>query len=219
MPASTGASGGNVCCFLCKGDNQLQVKNIAIFASGTGTNAKKIIEYFEGSDDIAIRMIVSNRPGAPVLQIAAGHGIETLLLSRQSFYETTALLDRLEEAGIDFIVLAGFLWLIPAYLVEAYRGRMINIHPALLPGYGGKGMYGMKVHEAVAGSGDSETGITIHYVNERYDEGDIIFQARCPVSPGDTPEDIAHHVQRLEHRYFPIVIEKLLKNRITDIRP
>lgn len=188
------------------------MKNIAIFASGTGTNAKKIIEYFQNSGDIAVRLIVSNRPDAPVLKLARSHNIDTLLLNRREFYNTEYLLEQLNRYQIDFIVLAGFLWLVPTYLVNAFEGRMINIHPALLPKYGGKGMYGKNVHRAVAEAGDIETGITIHYVNKNYDEGGIIFQASCPVDPEDSPEEIAKKVQRLEHRYFAPVIEKLLRN-------
>lgn len=187
------------------------MKNIAIFASGTGTNARKIIEHFADKEDIAVRLVVSNRSDAPVLAIAGEFGIDTLLLSRREFYETQQLLTDLKNYGIDFVVLAGFLWLIPSYLVKQYEGRMINIHPALLPKYGGRGMYGMHVHRAVAGSGDSETGITIHWVNDRYDEGAAVFQARCPVYPGDSPESIAKRVQQLEHRYFPLVVEKLVR--------
>ncbi len=187
------------------------LKNIAIFASGAGTNAKKIIEYFEGSADVVVRLIVSNRSDAPVLNLAREWEIDTLLVRRPGFYESADLLSELERRDIDFIVLAGFLWLVPQYLVDAYRGRIINIHPALLPKYGGKGMYGMRVHRAVAESGERESGITIHHVNEAYDEGATIFQARCPVDAEDTPEDIAAKVQQLEHRYFAPVIEKLLR--------
>lgn len=188
------------------------MKNIAIFASGTGTNAKKIIEHFEDVTDIDVRLIVSNRADAPVLDIAEAHDIDTLLLHRRAFYQSEALLSELKERSIDFIVLAGFMWLIPEYLVKAYSGRMVNIHPALLPRYGGKGMYGMHVHRAVVEAGEPYTGITIHYVNERYDEGATIFQARCAVEPGDSPEKVAGKVQRLEHRYFAPVVEKLIRN-------
>lgn len=192
------------------------MKNIAIFASGTGTNAKKIIEHFEDVEDITVRLIVSNKADAPVLGIARAHHIETLLLDRQTFYQTTRTLEQLRQADIDFIVLAGFLWLMPSYLVKAFEGKMINIHPALLPKYGGKGMYGMKVHQAVAEAGEERTGITIHYVNEVYDEGEIIFQAACSLSPRDTPQEIARKVQRLEHRYFPAVVEKVIRGEPVD---
>ena len=186
------------------------VQNIAIFASGTGSNAKKIVEYFENNDQVNVVLIVSNRADAPVLQMAKDHGIETLKLKRTAFYETEIILDQLQQYSTDFIVLAGFLWLIPAYLVKAYEKRMVNIHPALLPRYGGKGMYGMNVHKAVKNAGDRESGITIHFVNEQYDEGDIIFQARCELTPEDTPADIAKKVQGLEHLHFARVIEELV---------
>lgn len=185
-------------------------KNIAIFASGTGTNAKKIIEFFQGRDDIQVKLVVSNRRKAPVLEMAASFGIETLLIRRASFYDSEQTLEQLEERAIDFIVLAGFLWLIPPYLVDRFPKRMINIHPALLPKYGGKGMYGMYVHQAVAEAKEAETGITIHYVNAKYDEGDIIFQARCALEKTDSPETIAQKVRKLEHQHFAPIIERLL---------
>jgi len=188
------------------------VKNIAIFASGTGTNAKKMIEYFEDVDDISVRLVVSNRVKAPVLDLARSHGIDTLLLDRDEFYHSTRTLGQLRKAGIDYIVLAGFLWLIPDYLVEAFAGKMINIHPALLPKYGGKGMYGMRVHREVAEAGEKQTGITIHHVNEAYDEGKVVFQAVCEIAPEDTPEEIARKVQHLEHRYFAPVVEKIIRD-------
>lgn len=185
-------------------------KNIAIFASGTGSNAKKIIEHFEQSEKACVRLVVSNKPDAPVLDIATSYHIPVLILERADFYQTENILKKFNNYSIDFVVLAGFLWLMPAYMVEAFEGRMLNIHPSLLPKYGGKGMYGMKVHEAVKAAGDTETGITIHYVNGQYDEGGIVFQAVCPVGPDDTPEAIAQQVHQLEHRYFPEVIERLL---------
>ena len=169
------------------------------------------MEYFAGDGEIAVRLLVSNRRDAPALAIAEECGVEKLVIDRRLFYETENLLDILAERQIDYIVLAGFLWLVPPYLVRAYAGRMANIHPALLPKYGGKGMYGMKVHEAVKAAGDAETGITIHLVNERYDEGDVVFQARCRVTPEDSPESIARKVQQLEHQYFAPVVKKLLK--------
>lgn len=184
--------------------------NLAIFASGTGSNAKKIIEYFKDHSNINVRLIVSNKKDAPVLDIARTSGIETRIISRIEFYETTHLLKQLQAYNVDFIVLAGFLWLLPVYLVQAYPQRIVNIHPALLPKYGGKGMYGMHVHEAVKAAGDAETGITIHYVNENYDEGDIIFQQKCILEANDTSEEIARKVHALEHEYFPKIIEKIL---------
>jgi phosphoribosylglycinamide formyltransferase-1 len=188
------------------------VKNIAIFASGTGTNAQKIIEYFENDLEVNIRLVASNKPDAPVLTMAENYRVETLILKRSNFYKTNDLLRLLRDYHIDWIVLAGFLWLIPDYLVEAYQNRMVNIHPALLPKFGGKGMYGHHVHQAVKDAGEKETGITIHFVNQAYDEGQIVFQASTPVTPDDTPETIALKVRKLEHQHFPTVIEQLIKS-------
>lgn len=185
--------------------------HIAIFASGTGSNARKIMEYFRGSPDVRVALVVSNKKDAGVLNIAREYGIPVQVIDRSMFYQSEALLDVLKAHKVDFIALAGFLWLIPAYLVQAYEKKMLNIHPALLPRFGGKGMYGMHVHEAVKNTGAKETGITIHWVNEHYDEGDIVFQERCAVSPDDSPADIARKVQQLEHRYFPEVIQRLLQ--------
>lgn len=183
---------------------------LAIFASGTGSNARKIIEYFQSVPEVQVALIVSSKQGAGVLDLAAEFEIPSLVLQRPVFYETESILRVLAQHQVDFLVLAGFLWLIPSYLVEAYPKRIVNIHPALLPKYGGKGMYGRHVHEAVKAAGETETGITIHFVNERYDEGDIIFQARCVVEPSDTPAEIFQKVQALEHRYFPEVLAELL---------
>lgn len=185
--------------------------NLAIFASGTGSNAKKIVEHFKHNPNINVSLVVSNKADAPVLDMARSNGIPILVIGRPFFYSTEDILKIFNNFPINFVVLAGFLWLVPSYLVKAFENRMVNIHPALLPKYGGKGMYGMKVHEAVKAAGETETGITIHYVNERYDEGDAIFQAKCQVAPDDTPEDIAQKIHALEHRHFPEVIEKLLK--------
>ena len=186
------------------------MKNIAIFASGTGSNARKIIEYFDQRDDVAVQLVISNRADALVLDVAAKYDIDQIILDRQQFFETENLLSILDKYEITLLVLAGFLWLVPPYLVEAFAGRIINIHPALLPKFGGKGMYGHHVHEAVKKAGETETGITIHYVNAHYDEGQIIFQASCPVMPEDTPEDIARKVLVLEHQYYPQVVDQLL---------
>ena len=186
------------------------MNRVAIFASGRGSNAEKIIEYFKTKENTKIALIVSNRPNAPVLKLASANHIDYLVLEKKEFYESDSLLKQLEQYAINFIVLAGFLWLIPPYLVTAFNKRLINIHPALLPKYGGKGMYGMHVHQAVKDHKEKETGITIHYVNQNYDEGATIFQARVPIESFDSPADIAKKVQQLEHRYFAPIIDDLL---------
>lgn len=186
-------------------------QHIAIFASGTGSNAKKIIEYFRDNSNIKVSLVVCNKPGAGVLALAEAAGIETLLLQRQAFYETEALVDELQAQHISLIVLAGFLWLVPGYLVQAFEGRILNIHPALLPKYGGKGMYGMNVHRAVKAAAERESGITIHLVDQVYDEGRILFQRSCPIEASDRPEDIARKVLQLEHEHFAPVIGNYLK--------
>ncbi|HFA48614.1 MAG TPA: phosphoribosylglycinamide formyltransferase [Bacteroidetes bacterium] len=185
-------------------------KHIAIFASGTGTNAKKIIEHLKHQGGINVSLLVSNRTKAPALKMAAQNGVETLVINRRYFYEEKHILKIFNKYFVDYVVLAGFLWLMPTYLVNAYEKRMVNIHPALLPKYGGKGMYGMNVHKAVKAAGEKESGITIHYVNEQYDEGDIVFQKTCSLADTDTPAMIAEKVLKLEHRYFPIIIENLV---------
>ena len=193
------------------------LKRIAIFASGSGSNAGKIAEYFVDKPNVEISLIVSNNPKAGVID-RARRGFErrlhvpVLLFDRTTFYDTNRVTQLLLNQHVDLIVLAGFMWLMPSSLVRAFPNKIINIHPALLPKFGGKGMYGHFVHEAVVESGETESGITIHYVNERYDEGQIIFQARCPVSPTDTPDDVAHNVQILEHLHYPRVVEEVLMN-------
>lgn len=182
--------------------------NLAIFASGAGSNAEKIIQHFQGHPHIRVALVVCNKPGAGVLNIAARYGVASILIDRAGFYAEHSCLADLKN--IDFIVLAGFLWKMPAVIVEAFPNKIINIHPALLPNYGGKGMYGMHVHEAVINAGEKESGISIHYVNEHYDEGNIIFQAKCPIEAGDTPSMLAEKIHVLEHRHFPEVIEQLL---------
>lgn len=188
------------------------VKNIAILASGAGSNAQKILDYFSDRKDIAVRLIVSNKKDAGVLNIAKFASIDTFVVNRDSFFSTTDLLVELHNRDIDFIVLAGFLWLIPPYLIQHYPDRIINIHPALLPKYGGKGMYGNFVHKAVYLAKETHSGITIHFVNEKYDEGSIVFQKQCEVLPSDQPEDIAKKVQVLEHAYYPIIIDQLVSS-------
>lgn len=184
---------------------------IAIFASGRGSNAEKIIDYFSNNKAVDICLILTNRSKAKVLELADKCNIPTLIPSRDEFYHSDKVIQSLAKYNIDLIVLAGFLWLIPNNLVKAYPNKIVNIHPALLPKYGGKGMYGMNVHNAVHNAGENETGITIHYVNEVYDEGEIIFQAACRLLDSDTPDQIAAKVLALEHHHLPRVIEQLLK--------
>ena len=185
--------------------------HVAIFASGAGSNAKKIIEYFENkSTSIKISLIVCNVPGAGVLDIAKSKGIPTLMINKAEF-TSTGYVESLHNADIHFIVLAGFLWKVPAVLVNAYPRGIVNIHPALLPNYGGKGMYGSRVHEAVVAAGEKETGITIHWVDAHYDEGDIIFQKKCSIDATDTPATVAQKIHVLEHQHFAPTIEQLLK--------
>jgi len=186
------------------------LKNIAIFASGTGSNATKIVDHFNKHSTIKVALIISNKKTAKVLDMAKSKNIPTLLVNRTNFYQTENLLADLTNHAIDFIALAGFLWLIPPYLVKAFPNKMVNIHPALLPKYGGKGMYGQHVHQAVRANKETHSGITLHYVNEHYDEGNIIFQAACPVVTTDTATDIARNVLVLEHYYFPRILESLL---------
>ena len=188
-----------------------QKKNIAIFASGMGTNAANIIRYFSEKRTAHIALIVSNNPTAGVLKIAEENNIPVLMLQKEKFFRGDAYVPELQHAAIDFIVLAGFLWKLPSVLIKAYRDNIINIHPALLPKHGGKGMYGNFVHEAVIGAREKESGITIHYVDEHYDNGDIILQVQCPVLDGDTPELLADRIHELEHANYPIVIEELVK--------
>jgi len=194
---------------LVKFVKKLSLKNLAIFASGTGSNAKKIVEHFRDNPIIKVALIVSNKATAKVLDMATDNNIPSLIINRTDFYQSESLLSDLKKHQIDFIALAGFLWLIPAYLVKAFPNKMVNIHPALLPKYGGKGMYGHHVHEAVFKNKETESGITLHYVNEHYDEGHIIFQAACPIVSIDTPSDIARNVLALEHYYFPRILQSL----------
>ena len=190
------------------------MQRIAIFASGRGSNAKKIIEHFRANPDISVDLVISNKPKALVLEMAKEFQIETSVINRTSFYESEEIIETLNQKKIDLIVLAGFLWLIPPYLVQNFPNRIINIHPALLPKFGGKGMYGMNVHEAVKAAGEKESGITIHYVNEAYDEGGYIFKAACKIEESDSANEIAKKVLTLEHKYFPKVIEKLLSSNL-----
>lgn len=186
------------------------MKRIAIFASGSGSNAENIINFFKDEPNIEINCILTNRADAYVLERAKAYGVDTMVFNRKEFTNSTKVLDYLSDRNIDFIVLAGFLWLVPANLIKAFPNNIVNIHPALLPSYGGKGMYGMKVHEAVVAAKEQKSGISIHYVNEKYDEGDIIFQASCSVDANDTPADVAEKIHQLEYEHFPKVIAQLL---------
>ena len=186
------------------------MKNLVIFASGSGSNAENIIRYFATKPDFCVKKIYCNVPGAYVLERARQLQVPACVFTREEFRNPDKLLRRLQDEGTDFIVLAGFLWLVPPCITAAYPNRIVNIHPALLPAYGGKGMYGHHVHEAVLAAGEQQSGITIHYVNDRYDSGDIIFQATCPVLPDDTPNTLAARVHELEYRHFPRVIEEVL---------
>lgn len=188
-----------------------KITHIAIFASGAGSNAQKIIAHFAGSHSVKISLIVCNKPGAGILQIAEKEGIPALLIEKDVFSRGSSYIPELQAASIDLIVLAGFLWKIPPALVKAFPRKIVNIHPALLPAYGGKGMYGRFVHQAVVDNKEKESGITIHYVDELYDHGQIIFQARCPVLPDDTAETLAARVLQLEHRHFPLVVDELTR--------
>ena len=209
------------------GRNKNPIK-IAIFASGAGSNAEKIIRKFnspaknsvsattgngeEIKVNAVIALVVCNKPGAGVLKIAADAGIETLIIEKGPFFEGDHYLPALKSNKIDFIILAGFLWKIPAALIQAYPNKIVNIHPALLPKHGGKGMYGNKVHEAVIACGDKESGITVHYVDELYDHGNVIFQARCGITDDETAATLAEKIHLLEHEHYPAVIENLLRN-------
>ncbi|WP_462254205.1 phosphoribosylglycinamide formyltransferase [Ferruginibacter sp.] len=187
------------------------VINIAIFASGAGSNAAQIIQHFSSSAKIKIALIVCNKPGAGVLNIAANTGIPSLLIEKEQFFKGDSYLPELQKNAIDFIVLAGFLWKIPKRLIKAYPKKIINIHPALLPKYGGKGMFGQHVHEAVINNKETESGISIHYVDELYDNGAVIFQAKCIVDENDTAESLAKKIHLLEHAHYPKVIAELLQ--------
>lgn len=190
----------------------MKVKRLALFASGSGTNVQNIIEYFADSEKVKVDSVWSNNPDAFVLERSKSLGVTTFVFSRDEFRNTLKVVEKLAERKIDLVVLAGFLWLIPTNLIQNFP--IINIHPALLPKYGGKGMYGLKVHQAVVENQERESGITIHFVNENYDEGKIIFQAKCDVFSTDTAEDVASKVHQLEYKYFPEIIEKVLSGKI-----
>ncbi|HUW92815.1 MAG TPA: phosphoribosylglycinamide formyltransferase [Bacteroidales bacterium] len=186
------------------------MKKIVIFASGAGSNAENIIRYFSNGKNAKVDLVLSNKPQAKVIERAAKLDVDAFFFDRHQFYETGEVLSMLLRRGADLIVLAGFLWLIPADIIDVYRGRIINIHPALLPEFGGRGMYGDRVHGAVLASGKAKSGITIHMVNEVYDSGDIIFQAECPVLPDDDFRSLADRVHALEYEHYPKVISRLI---------
>lgn len=186
------------------------MKKIVLFASGSGSNVEAIAKYFQEHPGIAVSAVLTNKKDAPVRERCERLGIESFYFDRDALYKNSLVIDILKSIDPELIVLAGFLWKIPSNLIEAFPDKIVNIHPALLPKYGGKGMYGMHVHKAVRDNGDTESGITIHYVNPKYDDGQIIFQATTPLSEEDKPEDIAKKVQVLEHRHYPRTIEKLL---------
>ncbi len=187
--------------------------NIAIFASGSGTNAEKIMEHFASNSAIKISGVFSNKPDAFVLERASKFGVPSFTFDKKEFKEP-AFAAWLKSMKIDFIVLAGFLWKIPENLIKSYPDKILNIHPALLPKFGGKGMYGQHVHQAVINAQESESGITIHLVNEQYDEGEILFQSSCPVTPKESPETLAQKIHHLEHEHFPKVIEEYVLSAI-----
>ena len=193
--------------------SSLNKTNIAIFASGAGSNAQQIIHQFSDSAFINISLIVCNKPGAGVLKIAEKAGIPSLLIEKERFFNGDNYLPALQKHNIDFIVMAGFLWKMPAALINAYPKKIVNIHPALLPKYGGKGMYGQKVHEAVIAAAENESGITIHFVDELYDHGEIIFQAKCEVTKYDTAETLAQKIHVLEHANYPGVIASVIQKQ------
>ena len=187
--------------------------NIAIFASGNGSNAENIIAYFKGNPEVSVSLIVCNSSKAFVIERAANNNIPSIIVSKQDLQNNRGITRMLAEHQINWVVLAGFLLLIPPYLIDFFPDKIINLHPALLPKFGGKGMYGMHVHNAVIATGETESGITIHFVNPHYDEGKIIAQHKCQVSNDDTPENLAHKVHQLEYKHYPQEINKLIINK------
>lgn len=185
-------------------------KNIAIFASGEGTNAQRIIDHFKGSEKARVVLVVSNKETANVLNRAKSAGIPTYLLNKEDFIQKDTVVEYLKEKQVDLIVLAGFLWMVPSNLIKAFPNKIINIHPALLPKFGGKGMYGMNVHKAVIAAKEKQSGISIHFVNEHYDEGEIISQHTCEVAENDSAEKLAEKIHQLEYEFFPLAIESIL---------
>ena len=193
--------------------------NLAIFASGSGTNAENICKYFQNYPDIKIKFILTNNPTAGVIIRSRRLNVESVVFNRDTFYKTNDIISLLKSNKIDLIILSGFLWLIPENLINEFPDRIINIHPALLPKYGGKGMYGMNVHNAVINNNEKESGITIHLVNEIYDKGEILFQTKCDILNTDSPETLAHKIHLLEYEYFPKVISNFITNNIKSVGP
>lgn len=189
------------------------MSNVVLFASGSGSNVENIVNYFTEDKNVHISLVLCNNPKAFVLERARKMSIETVVFDRETFNTTDKIVNILADHKTDLIVLAGFLWLIPDNILKAYEGKIINIHPSLLPKYGGKGMFGDKVHRAVVENKETESGITIHYVNEHFDQGEVIYQAKCVVNPEDSPDDVANKVHALEYKYFPEIIEEVLLNR------
>lgn len=187
------------------------MNNIAIFASGSGTNAENLIRFFRTNPKGRVKLVLTNRSDAGVIEKAERLDVEVVVFDREGLYQKGTVLQFLKNHQIDFIVLAGFLWLVPDKILKAYENKIVNIHPALLPKYGGKGMYGRFVHEAVIGAGERKSGITIHRVNQHYDEGDILFQVTCSLDRGETPESLASKIHQLEYEHYPRVVEELLK--------
>jgi phosphoribosylglycinamide formyltransferase-1 len=187
---------------------------VAIFASGSGTNAQRIFDYFKEKENVEISLLLSNNPDAYALTRAKAASIPTRVFTKAEFKDSSIIVDELKAAGISWVVLAGFLWLVPKNLIQAFPNSILNIHPALLPNFGGKGMYGMHVHKAVIETGAKETGITIHKVNEEYDKGEVVFQARFDVLPTDTPETVAEKIHELEYAHFPLVIEEQINKSL-----
>lgn len=191
----------------------IKMKNLVLFASGNGTNAENIIRYFYKKRTARVSLVLTNNPMAGVIERAKSFGVSVKVLDRATLSHSEQLIAQLQQAQTDLIVLAGFLWKIPEKLIRAFPDKIINIHPALLPKYGGKGMYGMRVHQAVIEDKEPKSGITIHFVNEQYDSGTIIFQAETPVFDSDTPESLAERIHKLEYQHFPVIIEEVLLNQ------
>ena len=189
------------------------MKQIVIFASGSGTNAENLIGYFQDRSGASVVQVLTNNPRAKVIERCNRLKVSCMVFNRTAFFHTDDVLELLMLKNPDLIVLAGFLWMVPEKILKAFPGKIINIHPALLPKYGGKGMYGMHVHEAVISNKEKESGISIHYVNERYDEGAIIFQARCSIDSSDSPQDLADKIHLLEMEHFPLVVESILSDQ------